>query len=413
MPLSVEYADLSLAQQVLERQGTHVQNMHSFLDEWGHIVTGGVAPVAVYKTGYGLLLMAFNGLNEIAVQAGLGVLKLLENAHTGTANHMGRTIDAYVSADEQIHAALSAATQALGGSVLPFNDPRSSLPTLGAAEQRASQWYGGADPNVFAQMGQDIDAFRNYVTGLSDRVVQRGEKALSANRSISEAHDASSYLVTPEAPESEMENLRWKAGPVLGGVDWLIEKLTGVSVLNDIIFKYTVGDWRVIHRARTAWSEIGDALVAVGQNDSEILPALSEWTGRGSEAANVFIAALSWGTTSLEGAAGVMSTVLLGIQLLVKKAANEIGELLVDLQIACLELLGDAGVPVAGWVKAAFDIAKDAWKFIQMVMSIYDIINMVFDIMESLVEAKDKLIEVRFTIANLAEAAVRGAAARV
>ena len=46
-------------------------------------------------------------------------------------------------------------------------------------------------------------------------------------------------------------------------------------------------------------------------------------------------------------------------------------------------------------------------------MSIYDIINMVFDIMESLVEAKDKLIEVRFTIANLAEAAVRGAAARV
>ena len=59
MPLSVEYADLSLAQQVLERQGTHVQNMHSFLDEWGHIVTGGVAPVAVYKTGYGLLPHGF------------------------------------------------------------------------------------------------------------------------------------------------------------------------------------------------------------------------------------------------------------------------------------------------------------------------------------------------------------------
>ncbi len=57
MPLSVEYADLSLAQQVLERQGTHVQNMHSFLDEWGHIVTGGVAPVVAstrlqYKPGW-------------------------------------------------------------------------------------------------------------------------------------------------------------------------------------------------------------------------------------------------------------------------------------------------------------------------------------------------------------------------
>ena len=108
-----------------------------------------------------------------------------------------------------------------------------------------------------------------------------------------------------------------------------------------------------------------------------------------------------------------MSKVLFGIELLVKQAAKEIGQLLIDLQIACLELLGDAGVPVAGWVKAAFDLAKDAWKFIQMVMSIYDIINKVFDFMESLVQGKDKLIQVRFTIANLAEAAVRGAAARV
>ena len=125
---------------------------------------------------------------------------------------------------------------------------------------------------------------------------------------MKESQDASSYLVTPEAPDNEMENIRWSAGVVAGSIDWFIEKVFGISLLNDIIFKYVVGDWRLVNMAETAWTEIGDALVAVGQNDSETLPALAEWTGKGSELASAFIAALSLATTKLSAASGFMST---------------------------------------------------------------------------------------------------------
>lgn len=109
MPLSVEYADLSLAQQVLERQSSeHLANMRSFLKQWGDYSDGG--------EGAGLLMMAFNPVNQFIVEQGDNVLELLEDVHGGAADHMAQTIDAYVSADQKIHAALSAATQALGGS---------------------------------------------------------------------------------------------------------------------------------------------------------------------------------------------------------------------------------------------------------------------------------------------------------
>ena len=152
MPLSVEYADLSLAQQVLERQSSeHLANMRSFLKQWGDYSDGG--------EGAGLLMMAFNPLNQEVVHIGDEVLGLLEQAHGGAADHMGQTLEAYVNADQQIHAALASVTEMLGGSSLPFNDPRSSLPTLGAAARGASQWYGGAEPNLAERMAQGVMGF--------------------------------------------------------------------------------------------------------------------------------------------------------------------------------------------------------------------------------------------------------------
>lgn len=405
MPVSVEYADLSLAQQVLERQSSeHLANMRSFLKQWGDYSDGG--------EDAGLLMMAFNPLNQAVVGAGGEVLGLLEEVHGGAADHMGQTLEAYANADQQIHTALTSAIQALGGSPLPYNGPRSSLPTLGAAEQSASQWYGQPDPILHKQVERDIEAMKSYLQGLPEQLSQRVEKARSTNRSISEVHNASSYLVPPQAPTSEMENLRWKAGPIAGAYDWLVEQLTGISVINDVILKYTVGDWRIVYRAKTAWSEIGDALIAVGRNDSEILPALSEWTGKGSEAANVFIAALAMGTQSLQGATSIMSTILSGLIFIIKKAAGEVLKVLADIEEACINTLVDAAMPVVGWIKGAVDVAWHAWKIYRKIMDIYAIFNMIFDIFESIVEGTDTLLETRMTLSNLAEAAARGIAAR-
>ena len=403
MPLSVEYADLSLAQQVLERQGTeHLPEMRRFLAQWCSMLPG--------IEGTGLILSAFLPYNIAANTAGHAALLLLQEVHKGAANHMKQTLNAYIDADQQIHNALSVASQMIGGSPLPYHAP--SLPTLGAAEQSASQWYGQPDPILHKQVERDIEAMKSYLQGLPEQLSQRVEKAQSTNRSISEAHDASSYLVPPKAPTSEMENLRWKAGPIVGAYDWLVEQLTGISVINDVILKYTVGDWRIVHRAKTAWSEIGDALIAVGRNDSEILPALSEWTGKGSEAANVFIAALAMGTQSLQGATSIMSTILSGLIFIIKKAAGEVLKVLADIEEACINTLVDAAVPVVGWIKGAVDVARYAWKIYRKIMDIYAIFNMIFDIFESIVEGTDTLLETRMTLSNLAEAAARGIAAR-
>ncbi len=406
MPLSVEYADLSLAQQVLERQSSqHLANMRSFLKQWGDYSDGG--------EDAGLLMMAFNPVNQEVVRIGDEVLGLLEDAHGGAADHMGQTLESYANADQQIHAALASVTEMLGGSALPFNDPRSSLPTLGAAERHASSFYGGAEPDIAGRIAQGAMGLDQYMSDFPDRLTTRADKALSGNRSISESQDASSYLVTPEAPESEMKNLRWSAGVVIGGVDWFIEKLTGVSVLNDIIFKYTVGDWRVLDRAKTAWSEIGDALVAVGQNDSEILPALSEWTGKGSEAANAFITALAGATTALNGAASTVSGIIKNVSRVVKQAAKLIGKQLKRLQDKCLRMIAESSVPVAGWIVAAGEAVAAAQELYDTIKKIYRIINLILTAIENMAQAQAQIIEIRYTISNIAEAAARGAAARV
>ena len=406
MPLSVEYADLSLAQQVLERQSSqHLANMRSFLKQWGDYSDGG--------EDAGLLMMAFNPVNQEVVRIGDEVLGLLEDAHGGAADHMGQTLESYANADQQIHAALASVTEMLGGSALPFNDPRSSLPTLGAAERHASSFYGGAEPDIAGRIAQVAMGLDQYMSDFPDRLTTRADKALSGNRSISESQDASSYLVTPEAPESEMKNLRWSAGVVIGGVDWFIEKLTGVSVLNDIIFKYTVGDWRVLDRAKTAWSEIGDALVAVGQNDSEILPALSEWTGKGSEAANAFITALAGATTALNGAASTVSGIIKNVSRVVKQAAKLIGKQLKRLQDKCLRMIAESSVPVAGWIVAAGEAVAAAQELYDTIKKIYRIINLILTAIENMAQAQAQIIEIRYTISNIAEAAARGAAARV
>ena len=406
MPLSVEYADLSLAQQVLERQSSqHLANMRSFLKQWGDYSDGG--------EDAGLLMMAFNPVNQEVVRIGDEVLGLLEDAHGGAADHLGQTLESYANADQQIHAALASVTEMLGGSALPFNDPRSSLPTLGAAERHASSFYGGAEPDIAGRIAQGAMGLDQYMSDFPDRLTTRADKALSGNRSISESQDASSYLVTPEAPESEMKNLRWSAGVVIGGVDWFIEKLTGVSVLNDIIFKYTVGDWRVLDRAKTAWSEIGDALVAVGQNDSEILPALSEWTGKGSEAANAFITALAGATTALNGAASTVSGIIKNVSRVVKQAAKLIGKQLKRLQDKCLRMIAESSVPVAGWIVAAGEAVAAAQELYDTIKKIYRIINLILTAIENMAQAQAQIIEIRYTISNIAEAAARGAAARV
>lgn len=403
MPLSVEYADLSLAQQLLERQGSvHVAYMRSFLKQWGNFSEGGEPD--------GFLLQAFHPINQQIVDAGDYALGFLQDIHHGAADHMEQTLNTYIDAERRIHNMLSAASQLAGGTPLPYQAP--TLPTLVTATYGASSFYGGEDYTIYQSIGEGVLEAGLYAGQLTQRIGERSAKALSANRSISESQDASSYLKEPEKPKADMNDLRWNAGMILGGVDWFIEQITGTSFINDVIAKYVGGDWRIIHCAQTAWSEIGDALIAVGQNDSEILPALSEWTGKGSEAANAFIAALAGGTTLLEGAASLVSTIIGILAAIVKTVAGLIISILGLIEKWCLRALAVAAVPVGGWIASGLEMAAMAAELFPMARKVYSLYNHIFSAIENSARAIGQLNEIRFTLANLAEAAARGIAAR-
>ncbi|AOS47795.1 hypothetical protein [Pauljensenia hongkongensis] len=440
MDLSVKYETLQLSQQLLERQATtHLTNIQSFMGEWCRMEPGqaagigtriaasqrlkgtqlGGSPVgkvinmsgkAVAK---GVLFMLFIPINEAIVSIGEGAMDLLITCHQGAADKLNQTIDTYADADKAAHEALMAILQSLGGSATPFEDPRDSPAQLGDARTKAGPHYGGPDPRVDQQLSQDAQEAGEYLSTLKDRASQRLSDARSSDRSVAESQDASSYLVPPEAPTSEMENLRWSAGAIAGSIDWAIEKLTGVSLLNDVVFKYFVGDWRLVNMAKSAWGEIGDALVAVGQNDSEVLPALAEWTGKGSEVTNLFIAALSKATTSLSSATGVMSLLLTGFQLMLKESAKEVGESIRVIANTVALMVAQSAIPVAGWVTAGATAIARADMVIKRIRKIYTIVNMIVDVIESFVRGRAQMLEVQNTMSNLAEAAVRGVAARV
>lgn len=359
----------------------------------------------------GMLFVLFIPANECLVAVGEKAMDLLITCHQGAADKLGDTVDVYAGAEKAAYELLTAPLQAIGISISPFEDPRENPAQLGEARTRAGSHYGGGQPRLDQQWMEHQQEKSEYLSNLEDRAAQRAADAASSDRSIAESQDASSYLVPPEAPTSEMENLRWSAGVVAGSVDWVIEKVTGVSLLNDIVFKYFNGDWRLVNMAGSAWSEIGDALVAVGQNDSEVLPALSEWTGLGSEVANRFITALSKVTTALRKAAGLMSTLLKAFASFLKQSAQEVGEAIAEIVNTALKLLAKSAIPVAGWVAAAADAVLFINKIIKKIQFIYGIINFIVDFIQNLAYKKAQMIEVQNTMSNLAEAATRRAAA--
>lgn len=361
----------------------------------------------------GVLFALFIPVNEAIVAGGQGAMDLLITCHQGAADKLGQTVDTYAEADKAAYEALTAPLQTIGVSTSPFEDPRDNPAQLGDARTKAGPHYGGGDPRVDQQIAEDKLEAGEYLDSLKDRAKQRVADATSSDRSIAESQDASSYLVPPEAPTSELENLRWSAGVVAGGVDWVIEKVTGVSLLNDVVFKYFNGDWRLVNMASSAWSEIGDALVAVGQNDSEVLPALAEWTGKGSEVANLFIAALSQATTSLRSAASIMSTLLKTFAKFLKQSAKEVGQAIKEIVDTALQLLAESAIPVAGWVAAAATAVTKINDIIKWIQLIYTVVNFIVDFVEGFARGKAQMLEVQNTMSNLAEAAARGVAARV
>lgn len=402
--MKLEYEDLGLAQQVLERQGfEHLTRTKDYANQW----------CAINASEMGGVFSAFLPINDVIVSTGTEVFEYLITAHQRSATAMQNTIDSYAKADEEAWQLLSQLASSVGVAVGDYSDPRDSIPTLGSAANRAGKYYGGGEPDVLTQAFRDGYSLGEFIDEQGQRIEGRIEDFRSSNRGIQEEQDPQSYLATPESPTSEMENLRWSAGLILGGLDWAFEQLFGWSLLNDLVYKNLVGDWRYVDRAASAWGHIDDALVAVGQNDSAILPALSEWVGKGSEACNAFLAALAAATTGVSYAAGAVKGFVSKFAFVVKLAAKGIGFILKKISYKLARVAAEAAIPVVGWAAAAIECATLVNDIISSVRKAYKIVNFLYDAISGLIQAKAKMVEVMHTCANIAEAATRGSMARI
>ena len=424
MDLSVKYDTLQLSREMLVRQaGQHLTNMKSFTQQWCKVNPGDAGLVgkgaskaveASEGTAVGQLFQKFMPLNDDLAGSGERSLDDLIKLHEGAADAMGKTIDTYAETDEFVYNALAKILNTLGVSTEPFSDPRDNPVRLGAAEHAAKSTYaygGEGEPNLIGQSAIDTARAIQYHDYTTRRRATQEARAASSDRSMNEVQDASSFLVPPEAPSSEMEDLRWSAGAILGSIDWVIEQLTGKSLLNELIFKHLIGDWKAVQKAGIAWKEISDAAVAVGQNDSEILPALSEWTGNGSESAISFIKQLSENTTAFHDVATFFSSTMSFFASALKAAAAGIGAILKFISNMILKLLAKLAVPVAGWLAAGIDVALSVNKVIGQIKLAYTLVNILYDTLSKFVAAKAKGAEIEYILANMAEAQSRREAA--
>lgn len=402
--MQIDFENLDLARQVLDRQAnTHLPAMKDHLTTWATLEAGDL----------GLILQALKPANDALVDGGEQVLEAVKQIYTEGAENLGGVINSYADAEQQAYETLQSVATTIGLSLPPYADPRDSLPTLGSAKDDAGPYYRSGDPNLFQQAFEDgyragDMAADEVVGGISERI---GEMS-GASATVAEEQDVQSYLVTPTGSFSEVENLRWEAGVILGSLDWVFEKLFGFSFLNDVVYKPFAGDWNRVQAASGAWTIAGDAIGAVSQNTTGILPGLAEWTGKGSEAFAVAAAAMAVADNALGSAASLISTAIKGLAMLVKMITKQIGKILKRLSYKLARIAAEAAIPVVGWAAAVVELATTVNDIYEDFRWAYKWINRIYDFISNIVAAKASIVDTYRQVSQVVEALGRGAAAR-
>lgn len=398
--IEVDFNNLALAEQVLERQGGHSRAMKDHLRQYATLDAGDM----------GLILQMLLPINEALLDLADQALDLSARVFDEGAARMGQTRETYVEAEREAHERIAAVARQLGVNSPPYSPPAS--PALGAPLNGAPSRYGEPDGNLFNQAFWDGYSAAEWAHETGQQAGDRVKAGLSGQRTVTEACDVRSFLVTPHADDPEIENVRWSAGVIFGGVDWIFEKLFGYSLLEEITKPFT-GNWTRMKEGAFAWTHTSDALNGLSQNAAGLLPAMASWTGKGSEAFLVAAGAVSQAHTVLSGPAGTVSTMLKGLAIAAKEAAKLILKILRKIQDRLLVLAAEAAVPVAGWVAAAVTAGISLVDLTQDVLKAYKYVNIVYDVVSGMVSGISNLSDSAFRMADLVEGLARGAAARV
>lgn len=397
--MDIDFENLALAQQVLDRQRRHAEAASDHLERYARLDAAEM----------GLILQLLHPINEAIVDGGQQVLGLSAQVYGAAAGRMGETRSVYLDAETTAAAAAERAAAAFGVDLPTFRPPVE--PLLGAAAQGAPERYGEPDGDLFTQAFWDGYSAAGWVDGAVGQVVGRAVDVSGATRQVTEQVAAQEFLVTPHADDPEIESIRWKAGLVLGGVDWVFEQLFGYSLLEEVSKPFS-GNWVRMREASMAWTHVGDTVAAVATNTTGLVPPMATWTGRGSEAFLVASSAVGMAHESLSSVPGTVAGMLKGLVLLSKEIAKLIMSLLRRISERLMRMAVEAAVPVAGWVAAGVEAAVMVQEIVDDVLTVYKWINMAYDFVSGMVQGQTAVLDARMRMADLAEGLARATAAR-
>lgn len=397
--VEVRYGTLVHSTEVLERQRGHAQRLGAYVQ--------GETSIA---DSTGALLAALAPLSSIAVALGTQAAHGVGTLSDLAADRLRDTTADYVRADAEAHAALSRLASRLGENPTPWSDPRSGVPPLGGPRESADADHGSVDSWIWDKAAGAGESFGGMVgdgLDVADQVRRWG-----GDGAVEEAVDPQSYLVPPQWTENWVEDVRWNAGVVLGGIDWVAEQFIGFSILERCVFSPLGGDWRAIGRASQGWAHAGEAAFAMGRNCAALTAGTVDgWRGPSADAFRAAMTGFSGALVGLSTAYGYASDLVSTIATVSKLACAGIGLAIKQISHILIKIAAEAATPVIGWAVGAATIWWDVEKIIGLVRLVYGILETIATAIADFAEAKASLMDAVRLVEDLVEGLGRRATA--
>lgn len=396
--VKVDYGQLMLTEQLLRRQTEHSTAIGNYItancDISGHLGNGLLNVLAPISTG--VVYLGGQAAGVVGTLSGVA------------ADATRATLDTYVDADEQAHERFAQLMSRLGTSTAPYVDPRDNPPTLGAAQSNAGAGYGDGSSNIFGKAAEIGESAADLVTGTVDSAGDRiGGWTGGGSAGVVERSDPSSYLVTPDLNENFAQDLRWSAGIILGGLDWIAEFFLGYSVLEEGVMKPFGGDWEYIKKASVAWSNTGQACMELSSNFSGLPEQTVSWEGQAGDEFRAAMAALAGAVLGLSYACDYVSGLVGQVGLVSTLACSAIGGILGFIANNLLALAVEAALPVVGWASMIVHAITIIPMVISGVRMIYQLIDAILDAIQDFLAGKEKVVQSVLALEDIVEYSVK------
>jgi hypothetical protein len=379
--IAIEYNTLSLSQQVLERQRAHARAIQQYLPANADI-----------GDSTGMLLSLFDPLSQAAVAVAVEAAGILGSIELAAAASVGDTARDFADSDGKVGESFSKLIGRLGASAPDGGYPDLGGPTLGSAGSSAPGDYGSVDSFLWEKAEGTVDTITGSAGSAQELVDRIG--TLGAPTAVGEMADASSYLVPPQAPDNPVQDLRWSAGALLGGIDWVAEKFIGFSILDRCVFHPLAGDWEGIYRGSEAWAHAGDAAKAIAQNHAGLVASTpTTWEGLSGNSFRGAMTGVAGGALGLSEAYGTASGLIKTLSTVCKAACTLIGMALKFVADKLLKMAAEAATPVIGWAVGAVTAYSDIQGVITKVRLVYTILETIASAIQDFVEAKTSILD--------------------